>query len=43
MSRSSLFLGEVNFLPSVKDGSFVATLSEKWQLHTLGSFGRSVS
>ena len=37
------FLGEANFFPSVKDGSFVASPSEKWRLHTLGSFGRSVS
>ena len=43
MNRSRSFLGEANFFPSVKDGSFVASPSEKWRLHTLGSFGRSVS
>ena len=43
MNRSRSFLSEANFFPRVKDSSFVASPSEKWRLHTLGSFGRSVS
>ena len=41
--QEQIILGEANFFSSVKDGSFVASPSGKWRLHTLGSFGRSNS